>query len=161
MSKIGKSLLFRPPPLVIIRDVWQNTPMRKLFLSILGVTSCIAGVSFAETPLSGDEFEALVEGKTLTFSAQSGPYGVEYYAPNRRVIWSVVNGDCVSGEWYEQASSTGPNICFEYENMDEAQCWQVFEQDGKVRADFMNTPGTTVLYEAEESEPLVCGGVGS
>ena len=61
----------------------------------------------AETPLTGDAFEDLVAGKTLTFSNGLAPYGVEYYAPNRRVIWSFVGGECVNGEWYEEVRETG------------------------------------------------------
>ena len=125
-------------------------------LALLAAPACLA-----ETPLDGDGFEALVTGKTLTFSTADGPYGVEYYAPNRRVIWSFTNGECQNGEWYENAGPSGPEICFVYENNPTPQCWQVFDVDGKIRADFMNTPGTTVLYEAVESEPLVCGGVGA
>ena len=129
--------------------------MRALILSLLFVTP-----AWGETPLSGDEFEALVQGKTLTFSVGDAPYGVEYYAPNRRVIWSFTDGDCVNGEWFEQQTQSGPNICFVYENSSEQQCLQVFDIDGKIRADFMNTLGTTILYEAIEAEPLVCGGLG-
>ena len=130
--------------------------MRYLIFSML-----LACPALAETPLDGPAFEDLVEGKTLTFSVGTAPYGVEYYAPNRQVIWSFQGGECITGEWYEVAGETGPNICFIYENSDTPQCWQVFEVNGKIRADFMNTPGTTVLYEAIESEPLICGGVGT
>ena len=130
--------------------------MRSLF-----IITFMATPALAETPLSGDAFEDLVTGKTLTFSTALGPYGTEYYAPNRRVVWSVVGGECITGEWYEEVVETGPNICFVYEKNTEPQCWQVFDEDGKIRADFMNRPGTTVLYEAVESEPLVCGGVGA
>ena len=126
----------------------------------LALTVALAGAASAEEPLSGDAFEALVLGKTLTFSTGSFAYGVEYYGPDRRVIWAFSQDDCINGRWYEQPSPTGPNICFIYENNPEPQCWQVFEEGGKIRADFMNTPGTTVLYQAEESEPLVCGGLG-
>ena len=130
--------------------------MKTLFPLLL-----IASPAFSETPMDGDEFEALVTGKTLTFSAGVSAYGTEYYAPNRRVIWAFSDGACVTGEWYEEVTDTGPNICFVYENSTEPQCWQVFDVDGKIRADFMNTPGTTVLYEAVETEPLICGGVGT
>lgn len=130
--------------------------MRSLAL-VLALTS----PALAETPLDADAFEALVLGKTLTFAVGDDPYGVEYYAPNRRVVWSFRGGDCVNGEWFEKATETGPNICFVYENSPEIQCWQVFDVDGKIRADFMNRPDTTVLYQAVESEPLVCGGVGA
>lgn len=115
----------------------------------------------AETPLDGATFEALVEGKTLSFAAGLDPYGTEYYAPNRKVIWAFTGGDCVNGEWYEAPSDSGPMICFDYENSDIPQCWQVFSEDGLLRADYMNTPGTSVLYQARESEPLVCGGLGT
>ena len=130
--------------------------MRTLILTLF-----LTSPAWAQTPLSGDEFEALVEGKTLTFSAGISPYGVEYYAPNRRVIWSFYGGECVNGEWFEDTSESGANICFIYESNEQPQCWQVFNVDGKLRAEFVNEPGTTVLYEAVESEPLVCGGLGT
>jgi len=117
--------------------------------------------AWAETPLDGEAFEALVTGRTLTFSTASGPFGVEYYAPNRRVVWSFVGGDCQNGEWYEVDGPSGPEICFTYETDPTPKCWQVFDVDGKIRADSMNTPGGTVLFEAVESEPLICGGVGA
>jgi len=129
--------------------------------TMIALAILITNTASADTPLDGDAFEALVTGKTLTFSTASGPYGVEYYAPNRRVVWSFVGGDCQNGEWYEADGPQGPEICFTYENDPTPQCWQVFDVDGKIRADFMNTPGTTVLYEAVEAEPLVCGGVGA
>lgn len=125
------------------------------------ILALIAAPALADGPMTGAEFEDFVEGKTLTFSSGLVPYGIEYYAPNRRVIWSPVGGDCVMGEWYEDRIETGPSICFIYENRTEAQCWQVFDVDGQIRADYMNEPGTTVLYEAKVSEPLVCGGVGT
>ena len=117
----------------------------------------LAAPVFSDTPMSGEEFEAYMTGKTLTFSANGEPYGIEYYAPNRQVIWSFIGGECVTGEWYDE----GESICFVYENDPEPKCWEVFEEGGSIRAVFMNRPGTTVLYEVEEGEPLVCGGVGA
>ena len=125
------------------------------------ILALLATPAFADDPLDGDGFEALVEGKTLTFSNLAGPYGVEYYAPDRRVIWSFIGGDCVNGEWFEEVTETGPNICFTYENDPEPKCWKVFEDDGRIRAEFVTRPGTTVLYQVEASEPLVCGGLGA
>lgn len=130
--------------------------MRSL-IALIALTTPV----LAETPLSGDAFEALVTGKTLTFSVDGAPYGVEYYAPNRRVIWSFVDGDCQNGTWHEVRGPAGPEICFIYESSEDTQCWQVFEDAGSLRAEFMNAPGTTVLYQAVEAEPLVCGGVGA
>lgn len=130
--------------------------MRPLILALI-----LASPAWAETPLDGEAFDALVTGKTLTFSVNGQPYGVEYYAPSRRVIWSFLGGDCVNGEWYEDTSDSGPTICFTYENDPEPKCWQVFDEQGGIRATFMNRPDTMVLYEISEAEPLVCGGVGS
>ncbi len=65
--------------------------MRSLILSIL-----LVGPALAETPLDRAAFETLVEGKTLTFSVGTSPYGVEYYAPNRQVIWSFQGNECIT-----------------------------------------------------------------
>ena len=45
--------------------------------------------ALAERPLTGAEFERLVEGRTLTYGeAGQKPYGVERYHPGRRVTWA-------------------------------------------------------------------------
>lgn len=129
-------------------------------MRILSCLLLLASPVFADTPLTGAEFERIVDGKTLTFSNGSVPYGVEYYGADRQVVWLPLGGECLNGEWYEAQTNSGPAICFEYENRDVPQCWQVFETGGSIRAEYLNTPGTTVLYEATEAEPLICGGAG-
>ena len=129
----------------------------RVFLPILFLT----GPAFADTALNGAEFEALVTGKTLTFSVGDAPYGTEYYAPNRQVIWAFVGGDCKTGEWYEAQTNSGPAICFEYEDENTPKCWQIFNEGDQIRAEFLNRPSTTILYEATEEEPLICGGIGA
>lgn len=126
--------------------------MRALILSLL-----LASPALAETPMTAEEFEEVMTGKTLTFSANGAPYGIEYYAPGRQVIWSFIGGDCVTGEWYQDERA----ICFVYENDPEPKCWEVFQDGGRIRAVFMNRPGVSTLYEMSEQEPLVCGGVGA
>lgn len=133
--------------------------MKQVTLSLLA--ALLAAPASAETPLSGAEFEARVTGKTLTFGVGPQSYGTEYYAPNRRVIWAFTDGDCTNGEWYEAQTNAGPAICFDYENNPTPQCWYVYDEGGKIRAEFVNRPDTTVLYEAVEAEPLICGGVGA
>lgn len=128
--------------------------MRILFFLFL---PCAA---LADTPLSGAEFDAFVSGRTLTYSANGIPYGVEYYAPSQRVIWSVLDGTCEYGKWYEASSPTGPQICFVYEDDPEPNCWQIFMEGNRMRADFMNQPDSTVLYMLDETEPLICDGAG-
>jgi len=122
---------------------------------------CLAAPANAETPLSAEAFEGLVEGKTLTYSNITGPYGVEYYAPDRQVIWSFLGGECQVGVWYEEATEIGPSICFDYENSDESHCWFVYEVDGQIRADSRSNPNGSMLYQMDQAEPLVCGGVGT
>ena len=121
----------------------------------------LASPAFAETALTGDEFEALVTGKTLTFTVNDIPYGSEYYAPDRRVIWAFEGDNCKSGEWYEAQTNDGPAICFEYEDDDTPKCWQIFSEGDSFRANYLNRPSSAVLHQATEQEPLVCGGVGA
>ncbi len=120
------------------------------------LAAALAGqVAAAQTPMSAAEFEAYVAGKTLTFGIAGEPYGIERYRPGRRVTWSFLDGLCQDGLWYEDDG----NICFVYDVSPEAQCWQFFEEPGGLRAVFMNDPGTTVLYEAQDAtEPLLCPG---
>lgn len=125
------------------------------------LAASVAAPTWADTPIDGDAFEALVTGKTLTYSNATGPYGIEYYAPNRQVIWSFIGRECETGAWYEDTTPDGPSICFTYESEPEPQCWLVYDIDGQIRADFVGRTGGSLLYQLEQSEPLVCGGVGT
>ena len=81
-----------------------------------------------EERLSGDEFSALVTGRTLSFSQQGQPYGAEEYRRDRSVLWSFANGECQHGFWSEGPDET---ICFVYEDRpDRPICWEFF-RDGK------------------------------
>jgi hypothetical protein len=117
----------------------------------------------AQEALGAAEFEALVEGRTLTYGAQGAePYGIEHYHPGRRVTWAWVGTtDCLSGRWYEDGPSDDPAICFVYEDDPASpQCWQVYREAEGLRAVFLGG-GESVLYEVgEASGGLVCGGVG-
>ncbi len=117
----------------------------------------LAAPALADTPMTGAEFEAYAKGKTLTFATESGPYGVERYLPGRRVIWSFLDGQCEEGRWYEEGSA----ICFVYDFEPEPQCWELYQEGDRLRAVFLNAPGTTVLYEAlDGEEDLICNDFG-
>jgi len=109
----------------------------------------------AQSALSGDEFDSYTRGKTLFYGFQGQVYGVERYLPNRRVIWSFLDGDCKEGVWYER----GDQICFIYEDRLDPQCW-VFSRSGTgLIAQFEGDPARTELYEAEDiDEEMVCYG---
>jgi hypothetical protein len=122
---------------------------------ILALLVMLASPALAQTPMTAAEFEAYVSGRTLTFGIGGEPYGIEQYRSNRRVTWSFIGGECQEGLWYEDDS----NICFVYDFSPNPQCWQFFAETDGLRAVFMNEPGTTVLYEAQDAnEPLICPG---
>lgn len=127
--------------------------MHRLILSL----TLLATSAAAQEPMTAAEFEAYAKGRTLTFATQDGPYGVERYLPGRQVIWSFLDGQCQEGEWYEENGA----ICFLYDFDETPQCWEMYREGDRIRAVFMNEPGTTVLYEAiDDDEPLICDDFG-
>ncbi|MFN6977151.1 MAG: hypothetical protein ACK4OP_03435 [Gemmobacter sp.] len=124
----------------------------------LAVALAIAAASpaAAETPLSGAAFDALTRGRTLTYGIGSTPYGVEQYLPGRRVIWAFLGEPCRFGTWSEPEPGT---ICFVYENDTGPQCWQFFDDAGRLRARFMGDPAGADLIQVDESDrPMACPG---
>ncbi len=127
--------------------------MRKT-LTLLILT--LSGLPAAgQTPMTADEFQAYVTGRTLTYGLGGVAFGIEEYLPGRRVRWSYLDGDCQDGIWYP----VGEMICFAYEAYPEDQCWSFYLGDQGLIARFMNDPEATQLYETRAtSEPLVCLG---
>ncbi|MFY2826152.1 hypothetical protein [Ruegeria sp. MALMAid1280] len=109
----------------------------------------------AQTALTASDFDEYTRGKTLFYGFQGKIYGVERYLPNRRVIWSFLDGNCKEGVWYEQDEQ----ICFIYEDRLAPQCW-VFTRSGSgLIAQFEGDPAETELYEAEDiGEEMLCYG---
>jgi len=133
------------------------TPFINLPVIVLSWSLFVPSVLFAA--MTGAEFEAYTEGRTLYFGSEGQEYGAEDYLPNREVRWSFLDGACREGYWYEQTGPTGPEICFVYEDRPNApQCW-VFERTANgLRAIFQGESGR-VLYEARRSEePQLCVG---
>ena len=111
--------------------------------------------AWAEEPMSAAEFDAYTLGKTLFYGFDGVAYGVERYLPNRRVIWSFLDGDCKEGVWYEQ----GEQICFIYEDRLDPQCWVFLQSPSGLIARFEGDPEATELYEAEDiGEEMLCHG---
>ncbi len=124
-------------------------------LAALALTCLPLAPAAAERPMTADEFEAYVGGKTLYYSSRGNAYGAEQYLPNRRVIWTFLDGECQTGVWYE----SGGLICFVYEFGGEPQCWSFWERGGGLSARFENDPAATELYEVDQSaDPLRCAG---
>lgn len=109
----------------------------------------------AQSPMSAEAFDAYTRGKTLFYGQDGETYGVERYLPDRRVIWSFLDGDCRHGFWYEDAGE----ICFLYEDRSDPQCWTFAESAAGLTARFRGEPGTIELYEAEDTgEEMICLG---
>ncbi len=109
----------------------------------------------AQTPLTADQFERYVEGKTLYFGLFGQPYGAERYRSDRRVEWSFLDGKCKEGHWFEMDGQ----ICYDYDDGQPPQCWTFFMEEDKLRAIFENDPSAPIFYETyREDAPLMCHG---
>ena len=111
----------------------------------------------AQTPMTAEEFEAYVTGRTLTFGLDGQVYGIEEFRPGRRTTWAFMTDECREGRWFPRDDQ----ICFVYDG-DPAgleHCWIFWQGDGGLNARFMGDGIGTELYEALNSErPLVCRG---
>ncbi|MFW8594642.1 hypothetical protein [Cribrihabitans neustonicus] len=106
-------------------------------------------------PMGAEEFDRYTQGRTLYYGYGGTLYGVERYLPDRRVIWSFLDGNCQEGRWYEDAGQ----ICFIYINREEPQCWSFELSPRGLTARFENDPNATELYEAEDiGEKMLCYG---
>lgn len=118
--------------------------MRVLFL----LTSLLAQPAIAaDKPISPTEFEALVTGKILSYSARSREYGVEQYFEGRRVRWAYLNGQCAEGRWY----AAGDQICYVYDGLDTPQCWSYFLRGDQLLA---QSSRQSAKSEKHEMTPL-------
>ncbi|RMH38816.1 MAG: hypothetical protein D6688_14665 [Alphaproteobacteria bacterium] len=107
-------------------------------------------------PLSVEEFERLVTGRTLYYGIRGRAYGAEQYLPGRRVLWSFLDDHCEEGRYYQD----GQAICFVYDTLPEPQCW-IFEafEDGRIGARYVAPNGALAVIEVERAEePLSCPG---
>jgi hypothetical protein len=125
----------------------------RLFLALL--FSALASTGQAETPLTAEEFEAHVTGKTLTYQQFGGYFGIEEYLPGRKVRWSVAPNECQYGSWYPE----GQNICFVYEYSPTPACWTFWLRGGALVVLSVNgIPGEELHEVGQSTEPLPCPG---
>jgi hypothetical protein len=119
------------------------------------VLTLAAAPALAQTPMTADEFDAFVTGKTMDYIAQGQVFGREVYLPGRRVRWAFTAEECKSGTWY----GDGPHICFVYEDDPEPKCWTVWqERDGLAASYSTDTPDIAPRQVLETFEPLACIG---
>ena len=124
-------------------------------MRLLAALLLAASPALAETPMTGAEFDALTVGRSMTWSEFGMVYGVEQYLPDRRVRWSAVGKDCKLGHWYED----GPQICFQYEDDIEPDCWIIFRDGDSIRARYTSQPtANDPVVVAETPDPPACFG---
>ena len=86
----------------------------------------------ADPTLTAEEFDALTQGRTMSWAEFGSVYGVEQYLPGRKVRWTVLGDDCKTGHWYPD----GTAICFLYEDDLDPYCWEITASGNGLRARF-------------------------
>lgn len=126
--------------------------MRHLALLFLALPQTLMA---AEAPLTGAEFDAYTQGKTLTYSSGSGVYGTEQYLPGNRVLWAFEGDICRHGQWYQDQD----RICFTYEHDPTPQCWTFWQSEAGLVARFATDgPGSELTEVENATQPLACAG---
>lgn len=134
--------------------LWHNFSMRSLLI-LCATLAALPFAAQAGEPMDAEEFDHYTRGKTLFYGFGGTAYGVERYLPDRRVIWSFLDGRCQEGTWYEDAGQ----ICFVYEDRSDPQCWSFSLTPEGLSARFQNDPEATELYEAGDvDEEMLCLG---
>jgi len=122
---------------------------------LIGLFCLTAPVAQAETPLTAEAFEALTQGRTMTWAEFGQVYGVEQYLPDRRVRWTVLGDDCKTGHWYAE----GPAICFLYDDRLDPVCWEITQGPTGLLARHSSTlPEAAPVVIEETTDPMACFG---
>jgi hypothetical protein len=115
----------------------------------------LPSLAAAETPISVQEFEAHVTGKTVTYRQFDSLFGIEEYLPGRKVRWSTAPDQCQYGTWYPE----GDDICFVYEYDPTPACWTFWLRDGALVAlSTHGLPGEELHEVQATDQPLPCPG---
>ena len=128
--------------------------MTRIVRALALLLALAAAPAAAQEPMSGADFEAYTEGKTLLYGTDGRIYGGEDYLPGRKVRWSFLDGRCLDGIWYEAA----PNICFVYTDDPDPVCWTFYKGPDGLTALLDGDPDEVLYETGETAEPLVCLG---
>jgi hypothetical protein len=124
-------------------------------LAALPALSQDLGAQDLGPPMDTASFDARTQGRTITYSVDGLPYGIEQYLPGQRVRWAFSEGECKEGDWFQADQF----ICFDYHDESGLQCWTFHEQDGELVARFRGDDANAPLVGLiETDEPLACQG---
>ena len=121
------------------------------------VLALLPGAAWVAEPLTGAEFDAYTQGKTMTYAEGGRVWGREQYLPGAKVIWAFEGEDCKHGTWEEAEPGL---ICFSYDDdPSDVECWKFFMGDGGLEALSTKGGGGFPLAAIEETDtPLACPG---
>lgn len=105
-------------------------------------------------PLTVEQFESYVTGKTLSYADQNGVWGTEQYLPDRRVVWAFTKDICQYGTYFAQDDQ----ICFVYDDDPTPQCWTFWQGEEGLEALFSGDSATHLSEVKQSAEPLGCPG---
>lgn len=127
-------------------------PALRLALATLAVSALPV---LAAEPMTADEFDAYVTGKTLTYSQYGSAFGVEEYLPGRKVRWRFSEDQCQYGSWFARDDL----ICFVYEYDPTEHCWTFWrEGEGLSALSVNDLPGSELSEVAQSANGLNCPG---
>jgi hypothetical protein len=130
-------------------------PLPLAFAALLAALPLPLAAASGETPMSAEEFDAYVTGKTLTYSQFGQVFGIEEYLPGRKVRWKFTEDECQYGSWYPKDDL----ICFLYEYDPVEHCWSFWREGDGLRALSVNDlPGAELSEVAQTQNGLNCPG---
>ncbi|MFM7334793.1 MAG: hypothetical protein ACKO1H_10345 [Tabrizicola sp.] len=121
--------------------------MRLLAAALFLLSSSDVARAQSDPPMSVEDFEAFVEGRTMDTHDQTGRYGVETFLPGRRAIWRDAQ-QCLEGSW----RPVGDQICFKYDTDPFQYCWTYHDRGDWMMAwlDGDRSSQPIMLYPSKE-----------
>jgi hypothetical protein len=119
------------------------------------ILALLPAAARADKDMTGAEFLARVEGRTVYWTDQGQFFGAETFHDDRNVTWQDAAGNCLTGTWAEE----GGLICFRYaDSPGFPDCWAIFDRGGKMFAySGGNLDLQPLIEDPTRSEPLQCG----
>lgn len=128
------------------RAIWRALPALVMTLALP------LAANAQDRPVTGEEFDALTQGKVMDTYDGGTIYGVERFLPGNRSIWEDARG-CMYGKWQQ----VGDQICFSYEDDPmNPDCWTYFDEGDGLSAHYRGDPANEQIYLRPSNTPMTC-----